>query len=174
MSINSCKDMAGKYKRKIKRGLRNEEIQRNILRRLSRLFHLRQAGLQLRQDHASAVQGAKGDVDGMNEQEKSLALAKLMGWRTQGCICWLPYEVKAAYRPYGSESNTAEVQPYKDNEVGLAQFAAILLKFPEVMHELSGYDDHPEHGGVGENFFNEPPTQANILDEILRMNGVEI
>jgi len=80
----------------------------------------------------------------MNEKEKSLELAKLMGWREK-------------INPYGKG--------------GLAQFAAILLKFPEVFEyaEGGGYLKPTEHGGC-----DMAPTQENILDEILKINGVNI
>ena len=104
----------------------------------------------------------------MNEPEKSLELAKLMLWQ------------KASWNNSGVVDSDAETEPYLfcSQELGplmlnpyhpvdgLAQFAAILLKFPEVLYEPDSY-------GVLWGAHVEP-TQANILDEILRMNGVEI
>ena len=96
----------------------------------------------------------------MTEQEKSLKLSELMGWRLyenegkffthdMGCLC--PYNEL----PRGS---------------GRAQFAAILLRFPEVMARFVGVKNEYEITMLP---WNEP-TQANILDEILRMNGVDV
>ena len=65
--------------------------------------------------------------------------------------------------------------PYNDTDRGLAQFAAIMLKFfPVVMTRLS-FVECIVNGSCMQNM-SQPiaPTQANILDEILRMNGVAI
>ena len=102
----------------------------------------------------------------MNEQEKSIKLAELMGWERKPN----PYSNGA----YADEDYVWDVDvrlingvyPYASHEFGLAQFAAILLKFPEVMIRFMWGGEH------GKYFIN--PTQSNILDEILRMNGVEI
>ena len=98
----------------------------------------------------------------MNEQEKSLKLAELMEWETRlTCIVKnAPSSVKV-YADKESGIGFAELQPYSKEEIGLSQFAAILLKFPEVMEFSTEWT------------YNKP-TQANILNEILRMNGVEI
>ena len=59
------------------------------------------------------------------------------------------------------------------NVNGRAQFAAILLRFPKVMERfVEAYE--VEYEAIEIEIINEQPTQANILDEILRMNGKEI
>lgn len=70
-------------------------------------------------------------------------------WKISDCgrITW-PHEL------YDEQLN-----PYES----AAQFGLIFLRYPEVMSSFCCHDT-----AVGE------PTQANILDEILRMNGVEI
>lgn len=88
---------------------------------------------------------------------KSLKLAELMGW---GIEMYKGRETIGA----GSPMRGHYIRPYEDCEHGLAQFAAILLKFPEVMNSFSYEEGRPDM----------PPTQANILDEVLRMKGVEI
>ena len=103
----------------------------------------------------------------MNTQEKSLELARLMGWELSNRLL----KDRAAIMNWHIARYGGHIlQPYKHNDDGLAQFAAILLKFPEVMNkcDCDGYwEFNPSTGGM-------EPTQANILDEILRMNGVEI
>jgi len=81
----------------------------------------------------------------MNTQDKSLKLAELMGWME------LP----------------AMPQPYEDSVIGRAEFAAILLKYLEE-------DQYFFEGWISRWGTSKPMTQANILDEILRMNGVEL
>jgi len=92
----------------------------------------------------------------MNKEEKALKLADLMGWKIEIDDEGIAY------------TDTTLLQPYADSETGKAQFASILLKFPEVMNmnPKEGY-----FGGIDHLF---EPTQANILDEVLRLNGVEI
>lgn len=89
----------------------------------------------------------------MNTKDKKLALAKLMGW------------IVFYHIPHGTVphlENTGHVlNPYDD----LAQFAAILLKFPEVMAKFNSTY-------VWGAYYTEPTIrQAIILDEILRLNG---
>jgi len=96
----------------------------------------------------------------MTEQEKSLKLAELMGWEVgpdgKGNVVF--YEVED-FGGCGSR-----LQPYAHYEDGLAQFAAILLKFPDVMQGI----DYEWHAYPAE------ARQRVILDEILRMNGVDV
>jgi len=96
----------------------------------------------------------------MNEQEKSLKLAELCP------------DIWAFWKP------EKDWNPYSESINGLAQFAAILLKFPEVMCSLvpiTYFDaDEDERKSLRKTMNYNGPTQANILDEILRMNGVEI
>jgi len=98
----------------------------------------------------------------MNEQEKSLKLAELMGWDIKVDPLGFAY----------FECNNGKLVPYELSRNGLAQFAAILLKFPEVMHAyVSKYQAHGNPSDILR--WKRKPTQANILDEILRMNGVD-
>ena len=94
----------------------------------------------------------------MNEQEKSLELAELMGWKLVtifGDADWHIVREPA----FLNNDKFPVLEPYAYDADGLAQFAAILLKFPEVFEDF---------------MYEFIPTQSNILDEILRMNGVEI
>jgi len=99
----------------------------------------------------------------MNKQEKNLELVKLMGWYVYD----FKYSIERGYRQDEHivifEGCDALLEPYQD----LAQFGAILLKFPEAIVRINDSVDYHlwcEH----------PPTQENILDEVLRMNGVKI
>jgi len=107
----------------------------------------------------------------MTELEKSLKLAELMGWEVSeiGWIIihptWQDYELNEGY-------SGEFLHPYKKSMEGLAQFAAILLKFPEFIGDISSKyactckaEDCPKW------MDGYRPTQSNILDEILRMNG---
>jgi len=98
----------------------------------------------------------------MNEQEKSLKLAELMGWEIVDSDEAGHYTV---LYPFDSDA----LNPYSSQPFGLAQFAAILLKFPEVMAKTEGVWEMTESY-----WETHKPTQANILDEILAMNGVDI
>ena len=100
----------------------------------------------------------------MTEQEKSLALAKLMGW-----------ELSELYIIQNPECPVFHqyLEPYNDSTIGYAQFAAILLKYPEVMtevcvahYDLSIHLFEPEEDGRN--------WQGFILDEVLRMKGVKV
>ena len=94
----------------------------------------------------------------MNTEEKSLKLAELMEWN--------PTKITplADWSFIGNESAhelwKSTIEPYAYSVDGLAQFAAILLKLPE----------------VGAHFFGrwDKFTQECVLDHILRMNGVDI
>jgi len=97
----------------------------------------------------------------MKETEKSLELAKLMGWRE--------FKSTGAYMIF-SEYELSELKPYCSDTQGLAQFGAILLKFPAVFEYASA-------GGFikyNDGYTYTEPTQENILDEILRINGVKL
>jgi len=94
----------------------------------------------------------------MTEQEKSLKLAELMGWSI--------FEGKRFLH------TGEELEPYADTRSGLAQFAAILLKFPEAMTSYGMKCDGSVY--LCDSPDDCPPTQTNILDEILRMNGVDV
>ncbi|MDX8383422.1 MAG: hypothetical protein R8M45_05030 [Ghiorsea sp.] len=90
----------------------------------------------------------------MNEQEKSLEHARIMGWRIYQKSFGDIYTRVKVY-DYG-----VSLRPYADDEEGLAQFAAILLKYLQD-------DDMPP-------LLMFDPTQENILNEILVNNDVEI
>jgi len=117
----------------------------------------------------------------MKEREKSLKLAKLMGWRVDkdGCA----YLFDSGFQP---------VNPYDTGAFGLSQFAAILLRFPDVMQrfiveeEFDGLNDVMQWLRVRQDVTCRrgeyidvkrmlgAPTQADILDEILRMSGEDL
>ena len=96
----------------------------------------------------------------MNIKDKSKALAELMGGTPNSVGIW--------YSQHGWN-------PYQESISGYAQSMECLLKFPEVMcsHKFYpvGIDPYIENA---KSLVDKEPTQANILDEILRMNGVEI
>jgi len=95
------------------------------------------------------------------EEQKSLALAELMGWNLEPN----PYS-NGTYADEDMQWNLGVLgkthsdglYPYEHHVFGLAQFAAILLelKTPFFVRTWSA--------GL-------EPTQTNILDEILRMEG---
>ena len=107
----------------------------------------------------------------MTELEKSLALAKLMGWELRSNherieAGMVDFEITNDPNLTGTI-----LCPYKSNPTGLSQFAAILLKYPEVMVSKGRlFKGDP----TSYNTWEKEPTQQNILDEILRMNGVEV
>jgi len=107
----------------------------------------------------------------MNEQEKSLKLAELMGWEIETYYGDAPY-ICASH--FDNKIKHIPLVPYEMSQIGLAQFAAIFFKFREVMCNEC-FLSYEAHKGLS---YCEPlekePTQANILDEILRMNGVKI
>jgi len=101
----------------------------------------------------------------MNEKEKSLELAKLMGWRE--------FKSTGAYMIF-SEYELSELKPYCSDTHGLAQFGAILLQFQGVFG-LNCFSSYIKNKDTCSNFvWDKEPTQENILDEILRMNGVKL
>lgn len=107
----------------------------------------------------------------MNEQEKSLKLAELMGWR----IVYHEECYANVQKDSGNPLKTESLEPYcEDSNLGLAQFAAILLKNMEVLAHFCRADIRSEQDNEFSVELVGEPTQANILDEILRMNGVAI
>ena len=107
----------------------------------------------------------------MNTQDKSLKMAELMGVT----IC---VGHTSAINDCNGLSIGKEWHPYDDWVEGRSQFAAILLKFPEVMLRFK-WRYRPivldaESKARAKKIWNIQPTQANILDEILRMNGVNM
>jgi len=107
----------------------------------------------------------------MTEQEKSLKLAELMGWRKYPHSPDMKRGVSYSVRGIDGmpSASIVDLEPYAATPIGRVQFAAILLKFPEVItHFVDGEGELSTANTYGE------PTQANILDEILRMNGEDI
>jgi len=111
----------------------------------------------------------------MNEKEKSLELAKLMGWDVvtlTGDSDW--YVVREAILKL---DEYPVLEPYSPRGEGLAQFGAILLQHKEVFAEFDknryGWEQRDCEGNwnVGDEY---KPTQAAILDEILKLNGVKL
>jgi len=102
----------------------------------------------------------------MNEKDKSINLAYLMGWA-------LPYnvldegEIMIVSAPYeeipreGAWNGRPVLCPYNRTEEGLAQFAEILLRFPEtatyLLFELKS-----------------DLNQVNFLDAVLSLKGVKV
>jgi len=108
----------------------------------------------------------------MNEHEKSLKLAELMGWRkyphSPDMKRGLSYSVRGVDGM--PSASIVELEPYAATPIGRVQFAAILLRFPEVFElfmETSLVIPHVK-------LRLEQPRQAAILDAILKMNGVDI
>ncbi len=101
----------------------------------------------------------------MNEEQKTLILADLMGWNV------VLSEAKDEYHQF----NNVDLRPYDFCDEGLSQFAEIILKFPSYVDKF-----HTEtKTGMTSAFFdgwyqNNAPTQVNILDEILIINGIRI
>jgi len=121
----------------------------------------------------------------MNEQEKSIELAKLMVWKT-----WLSADFSSTKVADGLGNVSYggnRLDPYGVGLVGKAQFAEILLKFPEVIERFVSSEGHTHlnttteeryrrYGGMFQGFITaeKPFTQCDVLDEILRMNEVDI
>jgi len=111
----------------------------------------------------------------MNIKDKGIALSKLMGWDVvtlTGDSDW--YVVREAILKL---DEYPVLEPYSPRGEGLAQFAAILLQFPDVFAEFDknkyGWEQRDCEGNwnVGDEY---KPTQENILDEILKLNGVKL
>ncbi len=90
----------------------------------------------------------------MDKKEKSLKLAELMGWKLKERKIAGLMVVHEIVNDEPLRFHKAFLEPYDFDVNGLAQFAAILLKFPGVMWD-----------------WEKEPTQANILDAVLRMEG---
>ena len=116
----------------------------------------------------------------MNEHDKSLALAKLMGWSTSCGRVHCTFEGKYFF-------GGGVLHPYAKTEEGLAQFSAILLKFPDVVSKFVCTEGHTDehatsaeryerYGGMFQGFITaeKPFTQEAVLDEVLHMSGVEL
>jgi len=100
------------------------------------------------------------NIQKLSVEEKSLMLANLMGWE--------PDHDDPNY--YWVKEFPVMLCMYEDNPEGLAQFAAILLKFPE---SVSGYARKCERADFS-GWFGDSSTQENLLDEILQMNEVVV
>lgn len=81
-------------------------------------------------------------------------------WKISDCgrITW-PHEL------YDEQLN-----PYES----AAQFGLIFLRYPKVMEQFCMVFQEDGVQWVKLNIYRSEPTQSEILDEILRMNGVEI
>jgi len=98
----------------------------------------------------------------MSDHEKSLKLAELMGWKLTPDEKSILTTTDAVY---------GHLDPYGRHRGGMAQFAAILLKYPMVITSFieapcCGYEQC-----CGELRLASNPTQEQILDEVLRMEG---
>jgi len=92
------------------------------------------------------------------EKQKSLALAELVNFKLNGFPLWITgSELRMQSNPKIAFNWDPEFNPYSETTDGLAQFAAILLKYlqDEYMPPLLMCE----------------PSQANILDEILHNRG---
>ena len=98
----------------------------------------------------------------MNEQEKSLELAKLMGWEVWKC--GKENHINGLHMDIYDDMTLC---PYTYGEEGLVQFAAVLLKNYKVIEHIA--DDYNLYCD-----FQSHEMQKLLLDEILIMNGVEI
>jgi len=106
------------------------------------------------------------------EKQKALALAKLVKFKLNGFPLWI------TGRELRMQQSTARAfdcdpifNPYADTDRnGLAQFAAILLKFPEAM-ACQFSTVCLSDGSMLTRNTPVKPTQANILDEILKLNS---
>jgi len=118
----------------------------------------------------------------VDTREKSLKLAELMGWKAY----YATYETDSMVWDGSPEFDCTQyvLEPYEKSQEGLAQFAAIFLKHPDVMERFVCTDGHTDastvpderyarYGGDYQGYLTDErkPTQENILDEILRMNG---
>jgi len=106
----------------------------------------------------------------MTNDEKSLKIAELMGWKgyytdfTRHDFIW---DCNPDF-----DCTQYKLEPYEKSEEGLAQFAAILLKFSDIMQRFGRLNGVWHIRCKKHEITEREPTQANILDEILRMNGV--
>ena len=110
----------------------------------------------------------------MNRNDKSLKLAELMGWKiTDGEG---QYKGSPCVKVWPDRLWSRLLCPYEESEDGYTQAHAILLKFPEVMVRVFPHvpvfdrNNNFKELQINEDF---EPTQENLLDEILRMNGVD-
>ena len=108
------------------------------------------------------------------EEQKSSVLAELMGYKQQPNGTWTDSK---GYWPNIAGEGYGRFVPYEDSILGLAQFAAITLKFPDVLFDIvqnKGSVYIPVHSGDEPIMFWKnaaKPTQADILDCILQMKG---
>jgi len=107
----------------------------------------------------------------MSRHNKIRALATLMDipvYQHENCKTCDEY----GYRWFITRD--VEYDPY-NGVTGLAQFAAILLKFPQWVDEFHTKTKQGMTTAFHQGWWHDlPPTQENILDEILSMNGVEV
>ena len=119
-------------------------------------------------------------------EEKSRMLAELRGVY-RGSKFGLHDTISTNGLEWMSEANTFEGwkgwwEPYSDNDRGLAQFAAILFRFKEVITRFRLYTNEDRHifdqwqrlnmqTEMWENI-KSGPTQSDFLDEILAMHNL--
>lgn len=107
----------------------------------------------------------------MNIKDKNKKLAELAGIKTSESGLGFIYIVDSR------QNEWKIISPYEKSINGLAQFAYVFLKWPNVMLEfveLSCGCDSIGDSCCGKIIMKELPTQAEILDEILRMNDIKI
>jgi len=107
----------------------------------------------------------------MDTQGKSSALAKVMGWDLSTYGTKLPEHMREE-RIQVAPFDDMVLDPYSTEPNGLAQFAAISLKFPEVLNMYSCKVTNNPRSPIWKD--GNKPTQENMLDEILKMNGIKI
>jgi len=81
-------------------------------------------------------------------------------------------DVTVRFTDYGDIFNIVTLNPYSSSPNGLAQFAAILLKFPEVMKKFTMQGDFGETSLTWYSCGENKPSQGKILDAILLMKGI--
>jgi hypothetical protein len=97
----------------------------------------------------------------MELKEKEKALAELMEWELELIIHHNQYIKREFLCISNGGCGGFKLQPYSNTNTGLAQFAAIFLKYPDVMaHFMDCNLD-----------YHTKPTQEAILDEIIKQEG---
>lgn len=97
----------------------------------------------------------------MDTQRKALALGKL-----GEPICWQANPTSMVWPEL--DDGPQHYTPYRDTPEGRAQFAALILENIQLLPQFE-----QEHDQCGR-WWPFEPTQANLLDEILRKHGVDL
>jgi len=110
------------------------------------------------------------------EKQKSLALAKLMEWRVKQDSLSSEGHPLIECDAYNFIYHSY-LSPYKHTAYSMAQFATILLTFPEVMSRTedrwhSGSFEDDDGWGTESIWLHREPNQANILDAVLAMHDM--